>query len=384
MALSAFLRELVLDDIPKASERANELGIERAAPARLRRVVHARARARSRRSLRERHRGVPRLLREARHRDGAQRHRPRADADRQHRAVSPEDPSSSGGRAPSGGGAPPPESKTETDRLALRAHAAARRPPGTRAAADGAGTPRATRRAPRRSRRRSFPEAARARRHRAAAAITVGIIVVLSRSRPEAGPAARDDATPPPALPYLPEGHGARARRRDHDRHQRGPERRAARAPGEDRCILHRRDRGDRLRLPRMRRKKGCPDGHGDATGPASAKEERATWSAFCNEPRNNRDDHPMNCVSFDDAAAFCRLSGKKLPTEDQWEYAARGTDDRAFPWGYEPPSPHARERLRRRLRARGAPPVRDHRAPARGRRSLRGDVADRRLPARA
>ena len=43
--------------------------------------------------------------------------------------------------------------------------------------------------------------------------------------------------------------------------------------------------------------------------------------------------DHPMNCVTWKQAREFCAWMGARLPSASEWEWAAKGGEDRVFPW---------------------------------------------------
>jgi formylglycine-generating enzyme required for sulfatase activity len=97
-----------------------------------------------------------------------------------------------------------------------------------------------------------------------------------------------------------------------------------------------------------------------------------------CSEPRGThgtcnygkREDHPINCVDWNQAEAYCQSQGSRLPTELEWEYAARGGRKYfQFSWGSDSPEDHACWKSRQTC------PVGSYAAGAFGLRDVSGNV---------
>jgi formylglycine-generating enzyme required for sulfatase activity len=87
----------------------------------------------------------------------------------------------------------------------------------------------------------------------------------------------------------------------------------------------------------------------------------KGVTGAKCNWKASGKENHPMNCVDWSQAGRYCKAQGGRLPTNAEWEFAARGTDGRLEPWGYEEVNPTLLNFGQEQENARGTDPADSH-----------------------
>jgi formylglycine-generating enzyme required for sulfatase activity len=73
--------------------------------------------------------------------------------------------------------------------------------------------------------------------------------------------------------------------------------------------------------------------------GNCSKPNAASNWVRECHWGKSDRGNHPVNCVDWKQAKAFCGWAQKRLPTEQEWQLAAESAQGRTYPWGEAAPS---------------------------------------------